>query len=344
MITIESLEKNFGNTKVLKDVSITIPDGKVFGLVGVSGAGKSTLLRCINGLESFDSGSVVVNGVDVKSLSRKELNEFRANVGMIFQQFSLLERKTVLQNVVLPMKCHGIGKKEREARALELLDLVGLSEKAGALPRELSGGQKQRVAIARALTMNPQVLLCDEATSALDPNITRSILDLLKQINADLGITIIVVTHQMDVVKNVCDQVAILEHGVVTYAGDVQELFFNHPAAMRSVIGSKRAWTEDDEHATFTVIQRAGDQDVLARIAIGANVAFNVAWGGLDRYKTLVAGSYVISVPAAERDTLVDYLKSDEKIEWYELEGELEDELEGELEGGSRDKLEEEVA
>lgn len=322
MISIENLEKSFGDTKVLKDVNITIPDGKVFGLVGVSGAGKSTLLRCINGLESFDSGSVIVNGVDVKALSRKELNEFRSNIGMIFQQFSLLERKTVLQNVELPMKCHGVGKEDRQKRALELLDLVGLSEKAGSLPRELSGGQKQRVAIARALTMNPQVLLCDEATSALDPNITRSILDLLKQINHDLGITIIVVTHQMDVVKNVCDQVAILEHGLVTYTGDVQELFFNHPGAMESVIGSKRAYTIDDKHATFTVIQRAGDQDVLARIAINAGVAFNVAWGGLDRYKTLVAGSYVISVPVDQRDALVSYLRSDKSIEWHEQEEE----------------------
>lgn len=205
MIAIKNLQKSFGSNEVLKDINITIQDGEIYGLIGVSGAGKSTLLRCINGLESYDGGSLRIDETEVSQLNHQELRKLRSKIGMIFQQFLLMERMTVYHNIAFPLKCWGKSKQEIDARVNELLSLVELEDKRDAKPRELSGGQKQRVAIARALAMNPRILLCDEATSALDPNITTSILQLLKRINQELGLTIIVVTHQMDVVKQVCE-------------------------------------------------------------------------------------------------------------------------------------------
>lgn len=213
MIEILNLQKFYGDTKVLRDINVEIDKGDIYGLLGVSGAGKSTLLRCINGLESYEAGSLKVNDVEVKNLNEKELRAFRKNIGMIFQQFSLLERKTVYENVALPMECWGYKKQDIDKKVKELLELVELGDKIKSKPKELSGGQKQRVAIARALTLDPQILLCDEATSALDPSITNSILELLKKINRELGITIVVVTHQMNVVKQVCNKMAILSKG-----------------------------------------------------------------------------------------------------------------------------------
>ena len=206
MIEIKNLKKVWdGDTDpVLNDINLTIQDGEIYALVGRSGAGKSTLLRCINGLTSYQEGSVTVNGVEIKDLDDKEMREMRRHMGMIFQQFSLLERDTVYNNVALPMKCWGYSKEEIDKKVMELLDLVGLTEKKNAKPRNLSGGQKQRVAIARALTMEPNILLCDEATSALDPKTTNSILDLLMEINERIGITVIIVTHQMEVVRKAC--------------------------------------------------------------------------------------------------------------------------------------------
>ncbi|MDY4253392.1 ATP-binding cassette domain-containing protein, partial [Clostridium sp.] len=197
MIEIKNVNKYFGENQVLTDVSVDIEQGEIFGIIGHSGAGKSTLLRCINRLETFDTGSIVVDGNNVGNLNEKELRDLRKNLGMIFQHFSLLERKTVFENVALPMECFGFPKDEIKRRVEELLDLVGILDKKDDKPRNLSGGQKQRVAIARALTMSPSVLLCDEATSALDPKTTNSILSLLQEINEKLGITIVMVTHQM---------------------------------------------------------------------------------------------------------------------------------------------------
>ena len=192
MIEITNLQKTFEDSDltVLKDISLKIEDGDIYGLVGRSGAGKSTLLRCINGLTGYQKGNLKVDGCEVKELSGIRLREFRKNIGMIFQQFSLLERKTVYENVALPMECWGWTRQKRDQKVKELLELVGLKEKMNVKPRTLSGGQKQRVAIARALTMDPKILLCDEATSALDPKTTNSILDLLLKINKELKITI----------------------------------------------------------------------------------------------------------------------------------------------------------
>ena len=223
MIEITNLEKNFGDLEVLKKINLKIMDGEIYGLVGVSGAGKSTLLRCINGLESYSNGSLKVNGTEVKDLDKKQKKIFQKNIGMIFQHFPMLTRKTVYDNIAFPMKCWKYGKKEIDQRVKELAEIVGSTDKLGEKPANLSGGQKQRVAIARALSMNPKILLSDEATSALDPKTTQSILALLKEINEKLGITIIIVTHQMEVVRQVCQKVSLLEGGKIVTSGDVEE-------------------------------------------------------------------------------------------------------------------------
>ena len=229
MIEIKNLSKTFttadGTVEALKDVSLSIEDGDIFGVIGMSGAGKSTLIRCINMLEKPSSGTVLVNGVDLGSLSEKELREKRREISMIFQGFNLLMQRTCLANVCLPMELEGVPKAEAKKKAQELLDTVGLGNKSLAYPAQLSGGQQQRVAIARALATDPKVLLCDEATSALDPKTTGEILDLIRDINERLGVTVVVITHSMSVVENICKHVAILDGGSVAETGIVSEIF-----------------------------------------------------------------------------------------------------------------------
>ena len=241
MIQIQHLTKRFaaaGATVVaLNDINLEIQDGDIYGIIGMSGAGKSTLVRCINMLERPDEGKVIVNGREMMQLSPAELRDARREITMIFQQFNLLMQRTCLKNICFPMELAGVKKADAEKRARELLEVVGLPDKANAYPAQLSGGQKQRIAIARALATDPKVLLCDEATSALDPNTTHAILTLIKDINKKLGITVVVITHQMSVVEEICDHVAILDGGVVVEEGSVQEIFSNPktPAARRLV-------------------------------------------------------------------------------------------------------------
>ena len=230
MIEIRHLQKSFGSNEVLKNIDITIRDGEIYGLIGVSGAGKSTLLRCINGLEPYDGGSLKIDGVEVGRLNKQEMRRFRSNIGMIFQQFLLMDRMTVYQNIALPMKCWKRSSAEIDRRVSELLSLVELSDKKNARPRELSGGQKQRVAIARALAMEPRILLCDEATSALDPNITISILELLKKINREKGTGILFISHNLHVVRKLCTRVAVMCKGELLEEGPVDQVFY-HPQA-----------------------------------------------------------------------------------------------------------------
>ena len=211
----------------LEDINLTINDGEIFGIIGLSGAGKSTLVRCINLLERPSSGEVLVDGKSLTMLSRKELLKLRQSIGMIFQNFNLLEQRNVLQNVCFPLEIAGTPRQEARRRAKELLSLVGLSDRETSYPSQLSGGQKQRVAIARALATNPKYILCDEATSALDPNTTRSILELLRQINEELGVTIIVITHEMKVIDQICDRVAVIDHSHIAEEGKVSEVFTN---------------------------------------------------------------------------------------------------------------------
>ena len=242
MIELKHVSKKYdsganGGVDALKDVSLTIEDGDIYGIIGMSGAGKSTLVRCINLLEKPTSGEIIVNGQRLDTMTPAQLRAAGRNITMIFQHFNLLMQRTCLRNVCFPMELAGVKKADAEKRARELLEVVGLPDKANAYPAQLSGGQKQRIAIARALATDPKVLLCDEATSALDPNTTHAILTLIKDINKKLGITVVVITHQMSVVEEICDHVAILDGGVVVEEGSVQEIFSNPktPAAKRLV-------------------------------------------------------------------------------------------------------------
>lgn len=231
MIQIEHLYKTYssGKTKheALKDINLTIESGEVFGILGSSGAGKSSLVRCINLLERPTSGKVVIDGKDITDAKNRDLSNIRSNIGMIFQNFSLFHQRTVLQNVTFPLELNHTNKNEREERAKYLLDLVGLKDLANRYPIQLSGGQQQRVAIARALANNPSIMLCDEATSALDSTTTAQILDLLRRINRDLNVTLVIITHSLAVARNICDRVAMIDGGKIVEIGDTSTLFKN---------------------------------------------------------------------------------------------------------------------
>jgi len=230
-ITLNAISKRYsaknGTVEALKNVSLSIPKNEIFGVIGLSGAGKSTLVRCINLLERPDSGEIIIDGENLLNLSSEALRLRRQKIGMIFQHFNLLEQQTVLNNVCFPLEIRGIPRKERREKAMELLEKVGLAEKASAYPSQLSGGQKQRVAIARVLANEPEILLCDEATSALDPETTRTILGLLKTIHDTMGITVVIITHEMRVIQEICSGVAVLENGEVRETGTVTEIFEN---------------------------------------------------------------------------------------------------------------------
>ncbi len=227
IIEVSKLTRQFGDTPAVRDISFTLARGDVLAVIGRSGAGKSTLLRCLNGLERPDAGRIVIDGEDITGGSERQLRAVRQRIGMIFQHFNLLSAKTVLDNVTLPLKLSGVGRAERRARGLELLDTVGLADKADAYPARLSGGQKQRVGIARALACDPVLLLCDEATSALDPETTLSVLELLRGINRQFGLSIVLITHEMNVARQIADQVLVLANGRIVEDGTTQSIFKN---------------------------------------------------------------------------------------------------------------------
>lgn len=231
MIEIKNLEKSFktsyGTITALKGINLTVNDGEIFGIIGLSGAGKSTLVRCINLLERPTKGEVVLDGKSLTTLKKKELLKVRQSIGMIFQGFNLLEQRNVLKNVCYPLEIAGVKKADAEKKAKELIEMVGLSDRLLSYPSQLSGGQKQRVAIARALATDPKYILCDEATSALDPNTTQSILELLKQINKTMGVTIVVITHEMKVIEQICDRVAVIDKSQIAESGKVSTVFAN---------------------------------------------------------------------------------------------------------------------
>lgn len=324
MIEIEHLYKVWENDKAvaLKDINITIGDGEIYALVGRSGAGKSTLLRCINGLTDYQSGSLRVDGCEIKGLGEKEIRNLRRRIGMIFQQFSLLERETVYNNVALPMKCWKYSKVGIDKKVWELLDLVGLSEKAHVRPRNLSGGQKQRVAIARALTMEPSILLCDEATSALDPKTTLSILDLLKEINQKIGITIVVVTHQMEVVRKICQKACIMEHGEVAARGPVKDLFIEQPEALLRLLGSDELILprEGRNLQVAYLLEDMGDREFWGRMYADLGVMFPILSGAIQRYEDDEMGLFVINVNESDYPRVAAYLTEKNK-NWRELKG-----------------------
>ena len=310
MIEIQDLHKSFGGLKVLSGVSLKIPTGSIFGLAGRSGAGKSTLLRCINGLEPFDSGTLKVDGVDVHTLSEREGSRFRRDIGMIFQQFSLLSRMTVFENVALPMKCWGRPQRDIERRVRELLELVEIPEKIHARPAQLSGGQKQRVAIARALALEPKILLCDEATSALDPRVGKSILALLEEINRRLGITIVMVTHQMPVIRRCCSLVAVLEEGRVADFGAAREVFFRRAPALRRLMGEEEyPLPETGRNLRVRLDRPLAQSAFVTRMARELDMDFTLLEGEAQQYQGEELMQLTLNVAEADWERTARYLE-----------------------------------
>lgn len=274
-IVLQNISKTFttkdGTVEALKQVSLSVEKGEIYGVIGMSGAGKSTLVRCINFLEKPDEGKVLIEGKALDDFSKKELQKQREQIGMIFQHFNLLMQKTVLENVCFPLYIQKVPKKQARIKAEELLELVGLNDKKNAYPAQLSGGQKQRVAIARALASDPKILLCDEATSALDPQTTASILELLQDINKRFGITIVIITHQMSVVRKICNRVAIMEGGTLAETGDVDEVFSHPKTKVAKRLIRQDIDTETEEKLLATEQIRNGE---IIRIVFSENSAF----------------------------------------------------------------------
>lgn len=321
MIQLIHVKKEFDNLEVLSDISITINDHEIYGIIGQSGAGKSTLLRCINGLVSYDSGEIRVGEELVDIKDKKKLSLLQKRMGMIFQNFNLLNRLDVYDNVALPMKFWGIDTKSPEAikKIKNLIELVGLSDKMHSLPRELSGGQKQRVAIARALVLDPEILLCDEATSALDPSITREILCLLQKINKEMGITIIVVTHQMEVVKQICERVSFLKDGRVLAEGKPEELFIKPIKEVKQFLQEESGHLPSDGvNIQLFFTDESSDEPVITKMARDLNIDYSICWGKLEDFRSNVFGSLVINVKKEDQDNICRYL-DDKKVLWEVL-------------------------
>lgn len=315
MIELKNVSKTFGTkdatVHAVKHVNLTIDDGEIFGIIGFSGAGKSTLVRCINLLERPTEGEVIVDGDNLTNLNEKELRQVRKKIGMIFQHFNLMRSRTVAQNVAFPLKGSGLSKEEIQAKVTSLLELVDLKEKANAYPAQLSGGQKQRVAIARALANDPKVLLCDEATSALDPQTTQSILKLLKEVNQRLNLTIVLITHEMAVVKEICDRVAVMENGNVVEEGDILDVFsdpkqqitknfINTTSAMHKIyelIDREHPIVQIKKGETLVKLNYAPNntgEALISKISRDYEVNTNIIFGNIEVIKSAPLGGLVI--------------------------------------------------
>lgn len=322
MIEIQNLSKTFpvsgGTVEALKDISLTIPDGEIYGIIGMSGAGKSTLVRCINMLERPTSGKVIIDGKDLGSLTQAQLREERRNITMIFQGFNLLMQRNCLKNVCFPLELAGYKKKEAVERATELLELVGLGEKLKSYPAQLSGGQQQRVAIARALATHPKILLCDEATSALDPQTTQSILSLIKDIHDKLGLTVIIITHQMSVVEQICTRVAILNHGTVVEEGAVSEVFASPKSQEAKQLvypeGYQQAIeTEREEHLIRVVFNGASatQTPLIAKLAMEENIMASILFASTRSLGDKAYGNMLLGISGGKEqmEKAVAYLR-----------------------------------
>ena len=317
IIRLINLGKEFktanGTVKALEDINLDIYAGEIFGIIGLSGAGKSTLVRCINYLEAPTSGDVVFEGTSLKSLGRAGINQARKSMGMIFQQFNLLSQRNVLRNVCFPMELQKTPKDEAVKRARELLEMVGLSDRENAYPAQLSGGQKQRVAIARALATNPKVLLCDEATSALDPNTTKAILQLLKEINRKLGVTVIVITHEMGVIEAICDRVAIIDKSHIAEVGAVSEIFSDPKSAIgRQLIMGDTVHTDFGDSKLVRIIfdGRASNEPVLSNLILACKVPVNIMYAATKDVNGTALGQMIIQLPKdeGEEKRVLNYL------------------------------------
>ena len=332
MIELKNLSKIYDNGKTrveaVKDINLTIEDGDIFGIIGLSGAGKSTLIRCINFLEKPTEGQVIFDGVDLGAISHKELLKKRQSMSMIFQNFNLLSQRTALDNICYPLEIAGNSKNEAREKARRLLAIVGLSDKEKSYPVQLSGGQQQRIAIARALATDPKVLLCDEATSALDPNTTHAILQLIQKINRELGITVVIITHQMSVVEEVCNRVAILDNGTVVEEGEVQAIF-SHPtskAARRLVYPAGAPQAEVLPGHKLVRVAFGGtqttDKPLVASLAIecGALVSIMAADTRIVNGQTL--GSMLLALPDDDKAAAaLEYIRNYPGITFEEVNG-----------------------
>jgi len=321
LIEIVSLYKSYGENNVLRNINLSVSDNEIHGLVGRSGVGKSTLLRCINGLEKYDSGSLKIDGFEIKQHSNREIMRFRKNIGMIFQNFALMERRTVYQNVALPMKCWGYKKDEIDKRVRELLRIVDIEDKIHEKPRVLSGGQKQRVAIARALSLNPKILLCDEATSALDPKTTKSILLLLEKINETFGIAIVLVTHQMSIIKQICHRVSILEDSEISAQGTVSKIFMNQPQSLKNLLGEEDLVLGKGINIRITHIENSINKKMLSNMVKELDVDFSILSARVEEYRDASLGSIVINFEEESAKAVIDYL-TDLPVRWEILKGE----------------------
>ncbi len=308
MIEFINVVKEFSGVKALDDVTFTIPSSCVFGIVGKSGAGKSTLLRTINKLEEIDGGQILIDGVDITTLSGKELLKTRRNIGMIFQSFSLMQTKTVYKNIALPLETYGYSKNEIKNRVEYLADVVGIKEKLNEKPRNLSGGQCQRVAIARALALNPKILLCDEATSALDPQTTKSILKLLLEIKKEFDITIVMVTHQMEVVKEVCDTIAILNNGVLQEVGKTDELFTSSSIAIKELTDEEEIVPDTGINIKLGFNNQSSNEPIITAMARELNIDFSIVGGKLEKFRDNVLGSLIINFDEKYYEQVSNYL------------------------------------
>jgi D-methionine transport system ATP-binding protein len=322
LIEINNVSKSFDDVKVLQNVSFNIDEGEVFGIIGHSGAGKSTLLRCLNGLESYDDGSIKVMGKEVKDLNPRDLRELRKDMGMIFQSFNLLSRRDVYRNVALPLEIWGKDKSYIEKKVNELLDLVGLKDKKKSKPKELSGGQKQRVAIARALTLEPKILLCDEATSALDPETTKSILQLLKEINEKFNITIVIVTHQMEVIKEVCERIILLDDGVIKSSGRVADLFLNPDKELKKLLSSDEMIPKTGVNIRILFPGNLSGNSIITSMARELNIDFSIVWGKIENFRQEVLGSLIINAEESDKDKICNYLVK-KNIRWEVIENDI---------------------
>ncbi len=307
----------------LEDISISIQDGEIYGIIGLSGAGKSTLVRCINLLERPTAGQVFVDGNEITGMDRRKLLRLRRSIGMIFQNFNLLEQRSVLRNVTFPLEVSGVKGQEAGRRAMELLELVGLSDRAGFYPAQLSGGQKQRVAIARALATNPRYLLCDEATSALDPNTTRSILELLKKINQSLGVTIILITHEMRVIEQICDRVAVLGQSRIAEEGRVSEVLINPRSdiAKELILPEKKKGCEiyGGRRVRLTFHSAYSREPLISRMVLDCQAPVNILYADTKELGGEMYGHMIIGLPAEEHeaDRILAWLKKS-PVEWCE--------------------------
>ncbi len=332
MIELKHVNKTYtsgtgGGVDALKDVSLTIADGDIYGIIGMSGAGKSTLVRCINLLERPTGGEIIVDGQRLDTMTPAQLRAARRDITMIFQRFNLLMQRTCLRNVCFPMEISGVKRADAEKRAHELLELVGLPDKADAYPAQLSGGQQQRVAIARALATQPKVLLCDEATSALDPKTTRQILELIRDINQKLHITVVIITHQMSVVKEVCSHVAILDDGCVAEEGLVGTVF----AAPRSDAGRRlvfpggadaQVYNPEDERLVRLVFKDGQTTSIplIARLASEEGILCNVISASTQKLSETVYGSMMLGIPSSQFDKALAFINNVANVQVEEVE------------------------